>query len=69
MEGEDDHHIGEWLDAVRHRFQESGDVLTGADWNPHSFNPFKTDFSGRAGYALLTLQIGSLGAALVQDGR
>ena len=55
--GEDDPHVGKWLDTVRMAMQRAGEALSQADWNPHTFNPFKVDFGGRAGYCLLTLQI------------
>lgn len=56
--GEDDPHVGAWLDAVRGGMQAAGDALAAADWNPDTFDPFTIDFAGRAGYCLLTLQIG-----------
>jgi ADP-ribosylglycohydrolase len=57
VEGEDDPHVGAWLDAVRDRMQAAGEALSGAAWDPDVFNPFETTFAGRDGYCLLTLQI------------
>jgi ADP-ribosylglycohydrolase len=58
VSNEDDPHVGKWLDTVGKAMQPAGEALTGAEWDPRKFNPFKTDFTGRAGFCLLTLQIG-----------
>lgn len=55
---EDDEEIGKWIDRTRGQFQEAGDLLHEADFDPDSFNPFQENYSGRSGYCLLTLQIG-----------
>jgi ADP-ribosylglycohydrolase len=55
--GEDDPHSGAWLDRVRDGMQQAGEALTGAQWDHREFNPFKIDFTGRAGFCLLSLQI------------
>jgi hypothetical protein len=37
--------------------KEAQGTLARADFDPHRFNPFQIDYSGREGYSLLTLQI------------
>ena len=54
---EDDPHAGAWLDTVRKDLQPAGETLAEAEWGRDTFDPFKTDFAGRAGYCLLTLQV------------
>jgi ADP-ribosylglycohydrolase len=58
VQGEDEPSVSAWLDRVGKALQPAGEALMDADWDPSTFNPFKTEFSGRAGYCLLTLQIG-----------
>lgn len=55
---EEDGYVGMWIDRTRDQWQEAGDLLHAADFDPDSFNPYQEQYAGRSGYCLLTLQIG-----------
>ncbi|MDB5298104.1 MAG: hypothetical protein JWO31_4087, partial [Phycisphaerales bacterium] len=58
LEDEDDPHVRQWVDRTRGHFQAAGEAIEAAAWTRDAFDPFRTDFAGRAGYCLLTLQVG-----------
>lgn len=58
LEDEDDPHVRLWVDRTRDHAQAAGELVEAACFDPQAFDPFSTDFTGRAGYCLLTLQIG-----------
>ena len=57
-EWEDDPAMRNWVTTVKPKFQAAGEVLEAADFDPDSFNPYQELYIGRAGYCLLTLEIG-----------
>lgn len=58
LEDEDDEQVRRWVDRTRDHFQAAGETIEAAAWTRDAFDPFETDFDGRAGYCLLTLQVG-----------
>ncbi|HEY3325082.1 MAG TPA: ADP-ribosylglycohydrolase family protein [Planctomycetota bacterium] len=52
-----DEQVLSWRRTVAARLPGAFETFLSADWNPHSFNPFESDFSIGQGYCLLTLQI------------
>jgi ADP-ribosylglycohydrolase len=58
LAGEDDPHVAAWAGRVGPGMSGAVEALRVAEWDHRAFDPFATDFGGRAGYCLLTLQIG-----------
>ena len=59
LQAKTDGHVAAWLDIVGENLSEATHLLGNADFDLDTFDPFRTvDFTGRDGYALLTLQIG-----------
>ncbi|MFB3891354.1 MAG: ADP-ribosylglycohydrolase family protein [Phycisphaerae bacterium] len=46
-----------WRANVAEHLGAAWRAFESAQWDPRTFNPFATDFAGRTGYCLLTLQI------------
>lgn len=52
-----DIHVQRWHARVQESTAEAWSRLTGADFDPHSFDPYRIRFGSSGGYSLLTLQI------------
>ena len=53
----------QWRENVKDRLPDAWATFRQATFDADRFNPFQTDFTGRAGYAVLTLQIAVWAAA------
>jgi ADP-ribosylglycohydrolase len=53
-----DPYVTKWHEHIgADRLEQAWETFREACWSPDAFDPFKTNFAGRAGYCLLTLQI------------
>ncbi len=69
LEETDDEIVRGWRENVGDDLDSTWRTMEEAEWDHDAFNPFKEDFTGRAGYCLLTLQIAAWAAARSFDGK